>query len=126
MLQQAHCNSGAQWEEHRFLCGNIFSISHLFIDHFSVTTAVLLRTVYSTTCRQVIKGNEMIPFAFKGWILKTNKKKQLLFRLTKMKHSQHAAAAAAAAVDEDLISLLMNDPLLLCQRLLRQNSRETV
>lgn len=76
MLQQAHCNSGAQWEEHRFLCGNIFSISHLFIDHFSVTTAVLLRTVYSTTCRQVIKGNEMIPFAFKGWILKKTKKKK--------------------------------------------------
>lgn len=43
-----------------------------------------------------------------------------------MKHPKHPAAAAAA-VDEDLISLLMNDPLLLCERLLRQtalNSRE--
>lgn len=70
----------------------------------------------------------MIPFALKDGLKKqTKKKQQLLFRLTKMKHSQHAAAAAA--VDEDLISLLMNDPLLLCQRLLRQtapNSRETV
>lgn len=45
----------------------------------------------------------------KGWIKKTQQQ-QLLFRLSKMKHSQ--AAAAAAAVDEGLISLLMNDPLL--------------
>lgn len=38
-----------------------------------------------------------------------------------MKHPKHPAAAAAA-VDEDLISLLMNDLLLLYERLLRQTT----
>lgn len=45
----------------------------------------------------------------KGWIKQQQQQQQLLFRLSKTKHSQQAAAAA---VDEDLISLLMNDPLL--------------
>lgn len=61
----------------------------------------------------------MIPFALKDGLKK--KQQQLLFRLSKMKHYQEAAAAA---VDEDLISLLMNDPLRFCQRLLRQTSPE--
>lgn len=54
--------------------------------------------------------------------------KQLLFLLTKMKHPEHegaaAAAAAAAGVDEDLISLLMNDPVLHCRRSLRPTETE--
>lgn len=43
-----------------------------------------------------------------------------------MKHPKHegAAAAAAAGVDEDLISLLMNDPVLHCRRLLRPTETE--
>lgn len=54
--------------------------------------------------------------------------KQLLFLLTKMKYPEHegavAAAAAAAGVDEDLISLLMNDPVLHCRRSLRPTESE--
>lgn len=53
--------------------------------------------------------------------------KQLLFPLTKMKYPEHegaAVAAAAAGVDEDLISLLMNDPVLRCRRLLRPTETE--
>lgn len=58
--------------------------------------------------------------------------KQLLFLLTKMKHPEHegavaaapAAAAAAAGADEDLISLLMNGPVLHCQRSLRPTKTE--
>ncbi len=53
----------------------------------------------------------MSTFAFKDGI------KKALFPLTKMKHSQDAVA-----VDKDLISLLINDPLLPCQRLLWHNA----
>lgn len=81
-----------------------------------MATSVLLPTNCSTTCWEVIKGELNDSLCLKGWIKK--QQQQLLFRLSKMKHSQEAAAAAA--VDEDLISLLMNDPLLFCQRLLRQ------
>lgn len=62
---------------------------------------------------EVINQNEMFLLA-NDWL----DIKQLLFLLTKMKHPEHEGAVAAG-VDEDLISLLMNDPVLLCRRPLR-------